>query len=78
VSPEELLPAAEKTAKSLIAKGPLAIRAAMEVVNRGHDLDFDDACALEAQMFGVLCATEDMKEGTKAFLEKRPASFKGK
>lgn len=78
VPPAELLPTAEKTAKTLLAKGPLAIRAAMEVVNRGHDLDFDDACALEAQMFGVLCATEDMKEGTKAFLEKRQASFKGK
>jgi enoyl-CoA hydratase len=78
VPPADLLAAAEKTAKTLLAKGPLAIRAAMEVVNRGHDLDFDDACALEAQMFGVLCATEDMKEGTKAFLEKRPAVFKGK
>jgi enoyl-CoA hydratase len=74
----ELLPTAEKTARTLISKGPIAIRAAMEVINRGHDLDFDDACALEAQMFGVLCATEDMKEGTKAFLEKRPAVFKGK
>lgn len=78
VPPAELLPTAEKIAKTLLAKGPLAIRAAMDVVNRGHDLDFDDACALEAQMFGVLCATEDMKEGTKAFLEKRQASFKGK
>ena len=78
VPPADLLPTAEKTAKTLLAKGPLALRAAIEVVNRGHDIDFDDACALEAQMFGVLCATEDMKEGTKAFLEKRQASFKGK
>jgi len=78
VAPADLVTAAEKTAKTLLAKGPLALRAAMEVVNRGHDLDFDDACALEAQMFGVLCATEDMKEGTKAFLEKRQAAFKGK
>jgi len=78
VPPADLLTTAEKTAKTLVAKGPLALRAAMEVVNRGHDLDFDDACALEAQMFGVLCATEDMKEGTTAFLEKRQAAFKGK
>ena len=78
VPPADLLTTAEKTAKTLVAKGPLALRAAMEVVNRGHDIDFDDACALEAQMFGVLCATEDMKEGTTAFLEKRQAAFKGK
>jgi enoyl-CoA hydratase len=78
VPPAELMPAAEKIAKTLLGKGPLALRAAMEAVNRGFDLDFDDACKLEAQMFGVLCATEDMKEGTQAFLEKRPASFKGK
>ena len=78
VPPAELMPTAEKIAKTLIGKGPLALRAAMEVVNQGYDLDFDNACRLEAQTFGVLCATEDMKEGTKAFLEKRPASFKGK
>ncbi len=78
VPPAELMSAAEKVAKTLLGKGPLALRAAMEVIGRGHDLDFDDASALEAQMFGVLCATEDMKEGTKAFLEKRAANFKGR
>ncbi len=76
VPPAELMAAAEKTAKTLLGKGPLALKAAMTLVNRGYDLDFDDACRLEAQTFGVLCATEDMKEGTKAFLEKRPAAFK--
>jgi enoyl-CoA hydratase len=78
VPPAELHAAAEKLANTLLGKGPLALRAAMEVIGRGHDLDFDDASALEAQSFGVLCATEDMKEGTKAFLEKRPAVFKGR
>jgi enoyl-CoA hydratase len=77
VPPADLMPTAEKIARTLLGKGPLALRAAMEVVNRGYDLDFDNACKLEAQMFGVLCATEDMKEGTKAFLEKRQAGFKG-
>jgi enoyl-CoA hydratase len=72
------MPAAEKLANTLLGKGPLALRAAMEVIGRGHDIDFDDASALEAQMFGVLCATDDMKEGTKAFLEKRAADFKGR
>jgi enoyl-CoA hydratase len=47
-------------------------------VYQGYDLDFEDACRLEAQTFGVLCATEDMKEGTRAFLEKRQANFKGR
>lgn len=78
VAPGELMATAEKIAKTLQAKGPLALRAAMALVNQGFDLDFEDACRLEAQTFGVLCATEDMKEGTKAFLEKRPAVFKGK
>jgi enoyl-CoA hydratase len=78
VPPAELMPAAEKLANTLLGKGPLALRAAMEVIGRGHDIDFDDASALEAQMFGVLCATDDMKEGTKAFLEKRAADFKGR
>jgi enoyl-CoA hydratase len=78
VAPQELLPTAETIAKTLQGKGPVALKAAMALVNQGFDLDFDDACRLEAQTFGVLCATEDMKEGTKAFLEKRPAVFKGK
>jgi len=78
VPPAELMTAAEKTAKTLLAKGPLALKAAMQLVNQGFDLDFDDACRLEAQTFGVLCATDDMKEGTQAFLEKRQAVFKGR
>jgi enoyl-CoA hydratase len=78
VPPAELTAVAEKLAKTLRTKGPLALKAAMDLVNQGHEIDFDDACRLEAQAFGVLCATEDMKEGTRAFLEKRPAAFKGK
>ncbi len=78
VPADELTAAAEKLAKTLKGKGPLALRAAMEVINQGFDLSFDDACRLEANMFGVLCATEDMKEGTGAFLEKRKPDFKGK
>lgn len=74
----DLMATAEKIARTLQSKGPVALRAAMALVNQGFDLDFDDACRLEAQTFGVLCATEDMKEGTKAFLDKRPAAFKGK
>jgi enoyl-CoA hydratase len=78
VSPESLMDEAVALAKTIAGKGPLAIRAAMEAINQGVDLDFDDACRLEANMFGLLCATDDMKEGTAAFLEKRKAEFKGK
>jgi enoyl-CoA hydratase len=78
VAPEELMAAAAATAEALLEKGPLALRAAMQVIDRGYDLGFDDACKLEATRFAVLCASEDMKEGTQAFLEKRKPTFKGK
>ena len=50
----------------------------MEAVNRGYDMPLADGLYLEAVLFAVVCATEDKNEGTKAFLEKRPAQFKGK
>jgi enoyl-CoA hydratase len=78
VAHEELMAAAQSTAETLLGKGPLALRAAMEVIDRGLDLGFDDACKLEATSFGLLCGSEDMKEGLTAFLEKRKPSFKGK
>jgi enoyl-CoA hydratase len=74
----ELMAAAESTAATLLAKGPLALRAAMEAIDHGFDLEFDDACLLEATSFGVLCATDDMKEGLGAFLGKRKPDFKGR
>ncbi|UCG51145.1 MAG: enoyl-CoA hydratase/isomerase family protein [Candidatus Latescibacterota bacterium] len=77
VPPEELMATAEKVAKALLGKGPLALRAAMDAVNHGFDVEFDDACKIEANMFGVLCATKDMKEGTEAFLKKRKPEFTG-
>ena len=75
---DEVMSAARVTAETLMGKGPLALRAAMDVVDRGYDLGFDDACRLEATSFAVLCATEDMREGLNAFLEKRKPNFKGK
>jgi enoyl-CoA hydratase len=50
----------------------------MEAVNKGMDMTLAEGQFLEASLFGVCCATEDKKEGTAAFLEKRPAQFKGK
>src|SRR5436305_3385856 len=76
--PAELLPAAEAMAKKIIANGPLAVKFTMEAIERGVEMAQEEGLFLEATLFGVACATEDMREGTKAFLEKRPAQFKGK
>src|ERR1700682_6098581 len=76
--PAELLPAAEALAKKIIANAPLSVRYAMEAVERGVEMPQEEGLFFEATLFGLACATEDMREGTKAFLEKRPAKFKGK
>ena len=65
-------------AAELAAKPPIALRYAMEAVNNGLEMPFADACQLEAALFGMTTATDDMKEGTRAFLEKRKAEFKGR
>jgi enoyl-CoA hydratase/carnithine racemase len=74
----ELLPRAEAIAAKIIANAPLAVQYAMEAVNRGMEMTLAEGLYLEATLFGVCCATEDKTEGTTAFLEKRPAQFKGK
>src|SRR5438128_6372579 len=74
----ELLPRAEAIAQKIIANAPLAVRYTMEAVNHGMDITLAEGLYLEAVLFGVSCATEDKKEGTTAFLEKRQAQFKGK
>jgi enoyl-CoA hydratase len=76
--PAELLPAAEALAKKIIEKAPLAVKYCMEAIERGVEMPLEEGLFLEATLFGLCCATEDMREGTKAFLEKRPAQFKGK
>jgi enoyl-CoA hydratase len=74
----ELLPAAEALAKKIIEKAPLAVKYCMEAIERGVEMPQEEGLFLEATLFGLCCATEDMREGTKAFLEKRAAAFKGK
>jgi enoyl-CoA hydratase len=76
--PAELLPAAEAMAKKIIEKAPLAVKYCMEAIERGMEMPLQEGLFLEATLFGLCCATEDMREGTKAFLEKRPAQFQGK
>jgi len=76
--PAELLPAAEALAKKIIANAPLSVKYSMEAIERGVEMPQEEGLFLEATLFGLACATEDMREGTKAFLEKRKADFKGR
>ncbi len=74
----DLLETARKTAARILRNGPLAIRAAMQAVDHGLDVGIEHGSRMEAKLFGLLCATDDTREGLKAFLEKRKADFKGK
>ncbi len=76
--PAELLPAAEALARKIIANAPLAVKFAMEAIERGVEMPQEEGQFLEATLFGVCAATQDMREGTRAFLEKRAAQFQGK
>jgi enoyl-CoA hydratase len=74
----ELIPRAEAIAQKMIANAPLAVQYTIEAVNHGMNLTLPEGLYLEATLFSMSCATEDKQEGTKAFLEKRPAQFKGR
>jgi enoyl-CoA hydratase len=75
--PEQLLPFALEKARKIASRAPAAVALAKRVVHVGLALDTAAAAELERQAFGLLAATEDTKEGLRAFLEKRPAHFKG-
>ena len=77
-APADLIPRAEAIAAKIIANAPLAVQYAMEAVNKGMEMPLAEGLYLEATLFGVCCATEDKKEGTTAFLEKRQPQFKGR
>ncbi len=62
----------------ILKQGPAAVRLTLEAVRRGLEMPLGEALHFEASLFGVTFATEDMREGTKAFLEKRKASFRGR
>src|SRR5438128_338471 len=74
----DLLAESEKMMRGILAMGPLAVRLAMEAVDQGLEMSLDEGLLLEANHFGLLAATQDMKEGTTAFLEKRAAKFQGR
>jgi enoyl-CoA hydratase len=78
VPADQLLSESETLLRSILEQGPLAVRSVLECVETGYDLSVDEALLLEANHFGLLSATADMREGTAAFLEKRKPVFSGR
>jgi enoyl-CoA hydratase len=78
VDSNELLATAEAIARKIIANAPLAVKYALEAVEHGMEMPQEEGLYLEATLFGLCCATQDMREGTRAFLEKRPPKFEGR
>jgi len=73
----ELMTEVRKLAAQLAASAPIAMRYIINAINKGTEMPFAEATQYEATLFGLVASTEDMREGTKAFLEKRKAVFKG-
>jgi enoyl-CoA hydratase len=78
VTAERLIPRAEAILAEIAANGPVAVRYALEAVNKGLETSQAEGLALEASVFGLCAATEDKAEGTSAFLEKRAPKFRGR
>ncbi|MCI0343014.1 MAG: enoyl-CoA hydratase-related protein [Planctomycetales bacterium] len=74
----ELLPKTEAYLREILARGPLAVAYGLEAVLRGSEVSLDEGLRLEAALFGLCFATEDAREGLKAFLEKRAPAFRGR
>jgi enoyl-CoA hydratase len=74
----ELMKVAREMMKTILANGPLAVALCIEAIDRGLEMSLDEGLILEANHFGLLAATDDMREGTRAFMEKRAPAFKGK
>jgi len=78
VPQKTLISEAEAMAQRIMKNGPMAVNYTMDAVHRGLEMSLSEGILYEANLFGLVCSTDDMKEGTKAFLEKREAKFKGK
>jgi enoyl-CoA hydratase/carnithine racemase len=73
-----LMAEARALAATLASKAPIAVRYILEAVHKGLEMPFPQAQIFEATLFGLVASTDDMREGTKAFLEKRKPDFKGR
>lgn len=78
VGADELLTACEKLLQRTYRVAPLSVRYVLDAIHNGMEMTLAEGCAYEEGLFGVVCSTEDSKEGIAAFLEKRDAQFKGK
>jgi enoyl-CoA hydratase len=78
VPPQELLPTARRLIARIMENGPVAVALCLQAVHRGMEMPLEAALEWEASQFGLSCATEDIREGTRAFLEKRKAEFQGR
>ncbi len=76
--PDQLLAKCEEILHTVFKKGPIAVKLTLEAVTHGLEMPLAEGVQLESNLFGMLFSTDDMKEGTQAFLEKRPPSFQGK
>jgi len=77
VPPENLLAAAKEMAGKIMTKGPVAVRLSLQAIHHGMEMSLREGLELEANLFGLVFSTDDMKEGTRAFLERRKPQFKG-
>jgi enoyl-CoA hydratase len=77
VPASELIQEARTLAAALARQAPAAMRYIISAINNGLEMPFAEGCAYEATLFGLVAATEDMREGTRAFLEKRKPQFTG-
>ena len=78
IPPEELKEGTLKLVRTLLSRAPVALRLGMEAINRGINVSQQEGEIMECDMFGLAATTDDMREGTAAFLEKRKAEFKGR
>lgn len=78
IAADQLMNEARTMMKAILANGPLAVALCIEAIDRGLQMSIEEGLILEANHFGLLAATDDMREGTRAFMEKRAPAFKGK
>jgi enoyl-CoA hydratase len=75
---DALMPTTRAMLTTMLSNAPLAMAGCIEALNRGQDAPLEEGCTIESDFFGLLSSTDDMKEGMRAFLDKRPPQFNGR